>query len=75
MEIDNLGHIERVEIKGKPLEEAVASIVKRHTGDLEQVIHKIRAHIILLILFRFQWDDRAGRLWRPSAFCPLPVTP
>lgn len=42
MDIDNTGHLERVELKGKPLEEAVASIVKRHTGDLEQVIHKIR---------------------------------
>ena len=42
MEIDGAGHIERVEVKGKPLEDAVESIVKRHTSDLEQVIHKIR---------------------------------
>lgn len=42
MEIDNTGHLARVEEKGKPLEDAVTSIVKRHTADLEQVIHRIR---------------------------------
>ena len=42
MEINNYGHLERVEEKGKPLEDAVMSIVKRHTEDLEQVIHRIR---------------------------------
>lgn len=42
MNIDSTGHLTRIEEKGKPLEDAVTSIVKRHTADLEQVIHRIR---------------------------------
>lgn len=42
MELSNTGHIDRVENKSQPMLEAVNTIVKNHTGDLEQVIHKIR---------------------------------
>lgn len=42
MELNKDGHIERVENKSQPMLDAVNSIVKNHTGDLEQVIHKIR---------------------------------
>ena len=42
MELSNTGHIDRVENKSQPMLDAVNSIVKNHTGDLEQVIHKIR---------------------------------
>ena len=36
-------HIKRVEEVGKPLENAVTNIVKRHTEELEIIIHKIKA--------------------------------
>lgn len=42
MELNKDGHIERVENKSQPMLDAVNSIVKNHTRDLEQVIHKIR---------------------------------
>ena len=42
MEIDNVGHLERVDDKSQPLLNAVNTIVDKHTGDLAQVIHKIR---------------------------------
>ena len=42
MELNKDGHLERVENKSQPMLDAVNSIVKNHTGDLEQVIHKIR---------------------------------
>lgn len=42
MELNKDGHIERVENKSQPMLDAVNFIVKNHTGDLEQVIHKIR---------------------------------
>ena len=38
----NNGHIERIEQVGKPLEVAVQNIVKKHTEELEIIIHKIR---------------------------------
>lgn len=43
MELNNTGHIERIEQKGQPLEEAVKVIVDKHTGELQEIIRKIRA--------------------------------
>lgn len=42
MEINQDGHIERIEHKGQPLEQAVKAIVDKHTGELQIIIHKIR---------------------------------
>ena len=43
MEIKQDGHIERVDNKSTPLVQAVESIVNHHTGELDDVIHKIRS--------------------------------
>jgi hypothetical protein len=42
MDLQEDGHITRVDDRSKPLLNAVESIVAKHTGELENVIHKIR---------------------------------
>lgn len=42
MEIEQNGHLERVDKKSDPLVEAVRNIVSNHTSELDKVIYKIR---------------------------------
>ena len=43
MNIEPMGHVERVEHKSEPLVNAVDNIVRNHTEELDKVIHNIRA--------------------------------